>query len=148
MHPMETVATGLEWIAPDLARQLDFLPEDRLDWKPEPGAKSALAVAAEVLGVIREITRVVRGGTFGMAGAQPEQGKVELQQALRDAASAYAAAVRALTPEELARPIETPWGTSPLAHFATYALIEASHHRGQVMYIQELLGDADPHMGG
>ena len=148
MHPMETVATAVEWVAPGLAYNLDFLPEDRLDWKPEPTAKSALAVAAEVLGVIREITKVVKGGSFGMAGEQPEKTKTELQQALRAATAEYAAAVRALTPEELERSIETPWGTSSLAHFATYALIEASHHRGQVLYLQSLLGDAAQHMGG
>src|SRR5262249_24941459 len=36
MHPMEGVARLAEWAGPDLAYNLDFIPEDRLNWKPAP----------------------------------------------------------------------------------------------------------------
>jgi uncharacterized damage-inducible protein DinB len=146
MHPMEAVAGALEWVGPDLAYNLDFIPEDRLEWKPEPTAKSALACAAEVAHVIRNIVHVLKCGSWESLPPLPAMDKAQVQEALRHASKEFGAVVRELSPERLAESIETPWGTSPLAQFATYALVEASHHRGQVFYIQTLLGDTEQHM--
>jgi uncharacterized damage-inducible protein DinB len=145
MHPMEAVAGAMEWVGPDLAYNLDFVPDDKLDWKPEPTAKSALACAIEVEHVIRNIVHVVKTGKWEQLPTLSEVDKVQIQEALREAGKEFGAAVRAIPVERLADPIETPWGTTPLAQFATYALIEASHHRGQVFYIQTLLGDTEQH---
>jgi uncharacterized damage-inducible protein DinB len=145
MHPMEVVAGALDWVGPDLAYNLDFIPEDKLEWKPEPTAKSAMAVAIEVERVIRNIVHVIETGAWEELAPVTQVSKPEIQEALRNACKEYGAAVRAIPPERLSDPIETPWGTTPLAHFATYALIEASHHRGQIFYLQTLLGDTEQH---
>lgn len=145
MHPMEAVAGALEWVGPDLAYNLEFIPDDKLDWKPEPTTKSALGVAVEVEHVIRNIVHVVKTGAWAQLPTLTNPDKAQVQEALRQACKEYGETVRALSPERLAEPIETPWGTTPLAQFATYALIEASHHRGQIFYIQTLLGDTEQH---
>jgi hypothetical protein len=145
MHPMEAVAGALEWVGPDLAYNLDFIPDYKLDWKPEPAAKSALAIAIEVEHVIRNIVHVMKTGSWEQLTPLTDVSKAEVQEALRHACKEYGASVRSIPPERLADPIETPWGTTPLAQFATYALIEASHHRGQIFYLQTLLGDTEQH---
>jgi hypothetical protein len=58
MHPMERLAQLLEWAGPDLAHNLDFIPEDRLDWKPTPDSKSARECAAEAALLLKSMIPV------------------------------------------------------------------------------------------
>jgi hypothetical protein len=63
----------------------------------------------------------------------------------------YAQALRAVKPEDLGRPVAVVgagfgFGTFPLAQAAALPVVEILHHRGQISYVQALLGDTDVHV--
>jgi hypothetical protein len=59
-------------------------------------------------------------------------------------AEAYAAALEAADPAaSLQRTLELPFGKFWAARFVLFPVIELIHHRGQLCYLQSLLGDAE-----
>jgi uncharacterized damage-inducible protein DinB len=144
MHPMDGLAGAMHWVGPDLARQLDFIPDDKLDWKPAPEAKSALACAAEAAYVMRGALDLLDGKPFTLQ--IPENlTKAQVQEALRANSAEYAGRLPQFPPEKLGEDVVTPFATMPWQQMLTYVVIEAAHHRGQVCYIQTLLGDTELH---
>lgn len=53
MEDIKAVARLARWGAEDTAYQLDFIPDEKLDWKPIETFKSALDIVAEVVFVTR-----------------------------------------------------------------------------------------------
>src|SRR5437763_10803421 len=49
MEELKAAAWMVRYGARSLIHNLDYLPADRANWKPEPGAKSPLEIATEVL---------------------------------------------------------------------------------------------------
>ncbi len=41
---LEQVAAQLDWAHKNINNNLDFMPEDKLNWKPAPEAKSVLEI--------------------------------------------------------------------------------------------------------
>jgi len=144
MHPMEGVARLAEWAGPDLAHNLDFIPEDRLNWKPAPDSKSALECAAEAAFFMKSMIPVLAGATWTRSDAASPS-KAEVQDTLRAAAKEYAAALRAIPVERLGEVVSMPFGDVPLGQVAGFAVVDVIHHRGQVCYLQTLLGDKENH---
>jgi hypothetical protein len=144
MHPMDGLAHVLEWAGPDLAYNLDFIPDDKLDWKPAPDSKSAMACAAEAAYFMRGMIGMLQTGEMKME--TPENlTRAMLQEELRKGSAEYAAALRTIPLEKLGDQVETPFGTFPLAQLAGFPVIDIIHHRGQVCYIQTMLGDTESH---
>jgi uncharacterized damage-inducible protein DinB len=146
MADLKEVARLVRWAADSMAFQLAHIPEDKLDWQPQPGCKSALTVAGEVVFVIKSALPVFTGGTldFEVARTTPTN-LAEAQQWLAETSTQFADLLEAAGPE-MDRPIDTPfgqlWGTSAV----TFGLVDLLHHHGQLTYIQSLLGDAENHM--
>jgi hypothetical protein len=144
MHPMDGVARLAEWAGPDLAHNLDFIPADRLGWKPVPGSKSALECAAEAAILMKSMIPVLAGAQWALPDYTPPS-KAELQEMLRAGSQEYADALRATPPDRLAEIISTPLGNTPRGEFAAFAVVDMIHHRGQVCYLQTMLGDKQNH---
>jgi hypothetical protein len=144
MHPFEGLAGLLEWAGPDLAHNLDFIPEDKLSWKAGPQTKSALEAAAEAAYFMRSMIQVLGGGTWEVAVPEPVT-KEQVQQVLREDTPKYAAALRALPVEKMGEVMETPFGSFPLGRLATFPVADVIHHRGQVCFLQTMLGDIENH---
>jgi DinB superfamily len=144
MHPMNGVAGLAEWAGPDLAHNLDFIPEDRLNWKPAPDSKSALECASEAALFMKSMIPVLAGAEWQRPDYSPTS-KAEIQELLRTVAKEYADALRALPPERLGEVVSTPFGDTPLGRLAGFPVVDIIHHRGQVCYIQTLLGDKENH---
>src|SRR5438874_12362465 len=100
MHPMEGVAQLAEWAGPDLAYNLDFVPEDRLNWKPAPESKSALECAAEAANFMSSMIPVLAGAAWTRPEPAPLS-KAEIQNTLRTVSKEYAIALRAVPVEKL-----------------------------------------------
>ena len=144
MHPMEGVARLAEWPGPDLAHNLDFIPEDRLNWKPAPGSKSSLDCAAEAAFFMKSMIPVLAGAEWTRADqAAPTKG--EVQETLRTVGKEYADALRAVPSERLGEVVSMPFGELPLGQVAAFPVIDVIHHRGQVCYLQTMLGDTENH---
>jgi hypothetical protein len=142
---LEALAYQAEWAAKDMAHNLDFIPADKLSWKPAPTAKSALDVANESVGFAKGMLPMLSGGSFTPPNFTPATTAQAAKELLISTGKEYAQALRALRPEDMERKVDLGFGTFPLAQAAGMPVIELVHHRGQVCYIQTLLGDTEDH---
>jgi hypothetical protein len=141
---MESLARLLEWAGPDLAHNLDFVPDDRLHWKPAPDSKSALECAAEAALFAQSMVPVLEGAEWVRPDYSPGT-KEEVQSLLRSASRDYAAALRRIPPEKLGDIVSTAFGDFALGQIAGFPVVDMIHHRGQVCYLQTMLGDRENH---
>ncbi|MGV3723042.1 MAG: DinB family protein [Actinomycetota bacterium] len=144
MADLKPLARIVRWGTASTILNLQKLPADKLDWKPEPTCKSALDVVAEVTGVMRTSLPMFSGGSMEY---QPEPPATTLEEAcarLQEASNAYVAALEAAG-DELEQPVETPMGTFWGSYAVVFGLIDLLHHHGQLTYLQSLLGDAEMH---
>jgi DinB family protein len=145
MHPLDTVAGVAEFGGNNLAYNLEFIPADKLGWKPAPGAKSALEIVRHVTGALTFMRPVLTGGAYTRGEIPLPADLQSAQEMIRRAARDYAAALRQVDPGRLGDMIELPFGTFPLAQCAGFPAFDVMHHHGQIAYIQTLLGDQEDH---
>jgi hypothetical protein len=151
MSPLEVLAHLVEWATKDTAYNLEFIPAGRLAWQPAPTAKSVLEMVNEMSVLAQGMAPVLGGGPFAEPDYSPPTTREGAQALLLAAGREYAQALRAVQPEELGRPVAVEgagfgFGTFPLAQAAGLPVVEILHHRGQIIYVQSLLGDTDVHV--
>ena len=145
MHVLETTTRQMEWAAGNIAYNLDFIPDDKLSWKPAPTAPSALEMIGHLLGVLNRMTPLLENGAMGEGKAETPADRESAKSQLLAAAHKYTAAMRALEADDLEKPVELPMGELPLRVLATMPVMDMVHHHGQIAYIQMLLGDTETH---
>ena len=141
MLDRKTVLTLFEETAKILVYNLDFISDDKLDWKPAPDAKSAL----EIVNHLAEFLDAV-GRRLDMSDAEfrAATNRDEAKHLLTRIAARYSAAVSAASAEVLnARfrddmPLLNNW-------MVTASTLDTIHHAGQIAYLQTLLGDTEIH---
>src|SRR5690606_5610477 len=141
-------AEQLDWATKNMAYNLDFIPDDKLNWKPAPTALSALEIVGHLLGVIEYF----RSALENPAAAGPPSGdgstpasRDEAKMKLVAAGEEYSHWLLSLPEERLAEVVQLPFGKFPLGFAAEIPVSDALHHHGQIAYIQSLLGDTEPH---
>src|SRR5437879_9150567 len=118
-----------------LIHNLEFIPADRLEWKPEPGAKSALEIAGEVAGNLRWCLPILRGGEWDTTGGRPRLATLdEARSLLTAAAGEYADALEAAGPE-LDRVVHIAGGPLWAPRAALIPVLDLLHHPGQICYL-------------
>lgn len=148
MEPFETEAALARWAAADMIAQLRALPEDKLAWKPSPEAKSALDVVNECIAACQMMLPVFGGADWELMPF-PQHGTLEEVAAdLLKNVEEYALALEAVQPAQLERRVTFPFGTLDGTRCITMPLLDLIHHRGQIIYLQSILGDAEPHFDG
>jgi uncharacterized damage-inducible protein DinB len=145
MSPLEVLAYQAEWCTKDTAHNLDFVPADKLAWKPAPTAKSTLDIVNEMVGFAKGMLPVLSGGSFARAEFAPATTLAAAKELLLAAGREYAQALRAVKAEDLERKVDLGFATFSLGQAAGMPVIEFVHHRGQIVYIQTLLGDKEDH---
>ena len=147
MNHIEALAGQAEWAARNIAYNLDFIPADKLNWKPAPTANSALEIVNHVVMPLKNMKSVLGGGnlSYEKPDFAPATNLEEAKSLLISAAQEYAQALRAVKPEDLGRKIDVRFGTFPLAFVASMPVVDLIHHHGQIAYIQSLLGDTEAH---
>ncbi len=132
--------------------------DDGLDFRPNPAMRSARELFAHIYGMERVWAEDIRKGKISQESenrAIPEsaEGKAEtaklktvaeLQAYARAAHLALDEALNAITDEELAANVETPFGTFPAWQMFTFAYDEHWHHRGQLYAYTRLAGKEPP----
>jgi uncharacterized damage-inducible protein DinB len=146
VSPLESLANIAYFAGNNTVYNLTFIPEDKLDWKPEPTASSALEIVNHVVGAVRSMLPVVRGGEWAPPEFTPATNLAEAQELLRSTTEEYVAALKQAKAEDLSRSV-TVYGrfTLPVARAASMPVIDLVHHHGQIAYLQTLLGDQVPH---
>ena len=147
MEDLKVVAWMVRYGARSLAHNLDFIPEERAHWKPEPSAKSPMEVACEAaraMGMYRPIFDGPERPERRELPPQP-QTLAEAKSLLLATAEDYAAALERAG-AELDRPQPMPFGGVFKASRAVcFPLMDLFQHHGQICYLQSLLGDAEMH---
>src|SRR5438067_1132050 len=110
MSDLQTFARLARWAGRSFAANLGCLPEDKLNWQPAPGVKSAAAVTAEVVALCEIALPLLDGQGWGEFNPQPPASIEEGKQRVLAASEAYAAALEAATPALLERVVETGIG--------------------------------------
>ena len=146
MNPMEGMARQMNWVAQNTAYNLGYIPQEKLSWKPAPAAKSALEVIGHVAGFIEAMTPVLSGGEFRPPQVEMPESLEEAQDLITSCTEEYVAVLQRLTPADLGRTVQLPFGSFPLAQAAGMPFVDLTHHHGQIAYIQTLLGDTEDHL--
>ncbi len=130
------------WGANNFAHNLDFIPDDKLNWKPEPTANSALEVANHMIRSFDWAMSTIKGDKPETREAKT---KKEAQELLKKLGAEFCEMLQKMSEKELAEKKPMPWGEVTHEFLADLAVIDVIHHRGQVVYIQTLLGDTVDH---
>ncbi|MEO6906846.1 MAG: DinB family protein [Abditibacteriaceae bacterium] len=144
MVTQERLLGMMDWAAKNVNHNLDFVPDEKLDWKPAPDAKSVLDIAHEIALSTDSIANFLATGEYQKNVARPTT-REEAKSAITAAAETYAKVLPRLTREQLAGTAHFPWGEVPMGEAIGMPVIEILHHHGQIAYIQTLLGDTDSH---
>ena len=144
MHPLQLLSDTVIWAGKNLAYNLDSIPDDKLNFKPAPDAKSALEISAEVVHVLQMFAAILQN-------QKPSETPVsfatrdEAKTALETASAAYGLLLLSLGANDLTGEMQLPFGAMPKSQAITLPVVDTIHHHGQIAYIQTILGDTESH---
>ena len=141
-----------------LARCLATTPDDRINWSPSPTCRTPIELVAHIATGIPWFTEILEGQPFpfkSIAEGDEAFRKSEKEFKTRDSviglleqnSSQYVAWMRALSPEQLASTVTTPFGPIPMAVGITVMADQVRNHAAQLDYIQTIYGDHDWYIG-
>ena len=58
--PLELLAGQIDWAHKNINNNLDFIPEDKLNWKPAPESKSVLEIINHATKTVHTFTHAIR----------------------------------------------------------------------------------------
>lgn len=137
-------------------RALGALADAELDYRPQPGMRSAKELVYHIYTMEKVVGEGVKLGSMSQELENPVNPEHEtakatlagldtvakLQDYARECHRAANEAAQNLTDEELARIVEAPYGSFPGWQFFVFAYDEHWHHRGQLYTYLRLLGKA------
>lgn len=143
-----------------LEHALATTPDDRLAWSPSPTARSAVAQVAHAADAIGHIHGWLSGNPFepstsAAADAQFREhddrprSREEVLELLRLKSEAFLAWLDALTPADLDRLAQVPFGLGdvPVREGIIFPARHTNDHAAQMEYMQTIYGDHDWHSG-
>jgi hypothetical protein len=125
------------------------LPEDKRDWKPAEGARSALNQLIECVllnGYSVDLiqTHQFRNEVMGEYEADSAKASAmtpdELFALLKENTGKVADAIRAVPDGDMDIDVVMPWNTQKLSELISYPYWNLSYHTAQINYIASLLG--------
>jgi hypothetical protein len=139
--------------AGNLIRLLDATRTEKRLWKPLDSGRSAVELVVEATLVNRKWALTLREGSYMRLPpevvAQAEassQDAAQVTPLLHESAEELAAAILALSPEQLDAQISAPFGTYTVAQCCLLGYWNMVYHEGQINYIQTLYGDDSAHV--
>lgn len=144
-HPLDGLAGQVEFFSANLAHNLDFIPDDKLDWKPAPEANSAMEIARHVLMAHARLGAIITGTNADETPVANPQTRDEAKAELKKSAQNYAQLLRGLDPSSFQQLVEIRSAKLPKVVVAGMGVADTIHHHGQIAYIQTLLGDTESH---
>lgn len=142
--PPELIASQIDWAHKNINNNLDFVPDDKLNWKPSPEAKSILEIINHATNTVHTFTHAITGSHHHEL--PPATSRDEAKALVTQVVQAHQTAVAALTPPDMEQMVTTPVGQLPKAIAAALPVVELINHHGQITYIQSLLGDSESHL--
>lgn len=145
MTPIELIAGQLDWANKNICNNIDFIPDDKLAWKPEPTSKSPLEIVKHMTGTVNMMTSGIKGEA---EKELPDVAtKAEAKQLVNQVIQDHVAFIKTLSDEQLAGKVTVgQLGEFPMTMAAALPVIECVNHHGQFTYIETLLGDDESHL--
>jgi uncharacterized damage-inducible protein DinB len=139
-------------------RAIETFADDELDFRPKPGMRTPRELVFHIYEQERALAEGARDGELSMELANrsnPEDpsrtAAVSALATVADAAGFARAChdaaeriFRAMPEEDIARPVNSPFGTYPAWRYLVFAYDEHWHHRGQLYTYLRLLGKEPP----
>lgn len=148
MGPYDVLAGMTEFCGVNIAHNLDFIPEDKLNWKPAPDANSAMEVVVHILHAMHGMRPMLKGEPWVSLEIETPKDLAASKAAVIEAAAAFAADLKNIDLSILENSVETPMGPMPLGQVITWGPFDLMHHHGQIAYLQTMLGDKESHFAG
>ena len=135
-------------------RAISALADHELDFRPKPGMRSPRELVFHIYAQERSLAEAAQRGQLTLELANrsnpedPSNAPALNALARTDDVVAYArecheaaeAVFRSMSEEEIARPVEAPFGPHPAWQYFLFAYDEHWHHRGQLYTYLRLLG--------
>ncbi len=144
------LATTTQKAAADLMEAFLALPEEKRNWSPVEGARTALNLVAECALINGYTAELIQDHRWPLddSGSDLQQKMNELMAKgwdamaalLKDNTERLAAALRAVPDEALETEITIQWGKLPLIGYMAYPNWNLAYHLGQINYITSMLG--------
>jgi hypothetical protein len=143
-----------------LLNTFSFVPDDKLNWSPAPGARSALQLVAHCGMANQAFVGPIKGediffpdGVTDIRGwmREGEAAITDRGQAvklLEESTAAAIAAIDSVTPELLEHSPNSPFGPMPVPFWMGLLAIHMNAHACQIDYLQTIWGDFDDHFVG
>ncbi len=135
-------------------RNFAHVPDDKLNWTPVPGAKSALRIAVHTAQHAGKFAKMIRDRSVPqvddleafLAARDAEEiavtDRAEMERIFRAGTEEFVAALDTLTPEEIEMELDSGQGWSmPMKQLMGLAGWHATLHAGQIDYLQTCWGD-------
>ncbi len=145
MHPLQIAIQTAKFFGPNFVYNLDFIPDDKLTFKPSPTANSVLEIAQQAAEHLLNMKAALTGGHFGDVPVEVPESRAAAQELITRAAGDYAAWMHTLDTSSFFENVELPFGTMPRGQCVLMPVLDLVHHHGQITYIQTILGDNQSH---
>ena len=153
MTDMKQIAQQVGWLASGFANGIAFVPQEKRNWKPAATSRSAQDILAHTTYWNLFFTRLLRGeGSWDVAEdawtrstkelKDSEQAKKLAEKSAKD----LSIAIEKLSPQDLGKEVDLPWGKQTLQGVALSGLWHLTYHVGQLFYMQTMLGDTEDHL--
>lgn len=146
------LATTTQKAADELVTAFLRLPEDKRDWKPAEGSRSALDQFAECTLLNGYTVNLIQTRLWDNTGmdayvkAKDEVAALEwdkLQALLKENTERVIATISDVPDDHLSVEVDMPWGKQSIADIVSYPYWNMSYHLGQINYIASQLGCLD-----
>lgn len=140
------------------AYNMEFIPDDKLNWKPNETSKSAFEIWTHCIAANHVFASLLSGGKVGDAPMSEEmaaweeafvqaiQTRAEAKAKFSESLELLARAYDAIDPAELDKPAKDPFGLGhDLRDWLDSPMIHIQTHRGQVDYLQTMWDDQEFH---
>ena len=138
-----------------LLKTFGFVPDDKLTWAPVEGCKSALRIAAHCGVANHNFIRIIQRIPFPedlsemfAESRRKEESITTREEAvalIESSTQAVLEALDALTAEEIASDVPTPFFTAPMPFFMNLPGRHMDNHASQIDLLQTCWGDMDWH---
>jgi hypothetical protein len=155
LDPRPFLAATARAGAPRVVSNFDSMPEDKRDWTPAEGMRSARQQLAEVVQAYGWSEHILTKRTIEGIAMDPESGAAAaeaiyakgLEASLTEAIDSWEKAMMAVPAEDLDEKVElfAPGWFESLQSNAWYPVWNQIYHTGAVAYFQTLYGDGEMH---
>jgi uncharacterized damage-inducible protein DinB len=139
-------------------RLIGAFDDQDLDYRPKPEMRSVRELVLHIYGMMKTFSAGMQNGKLtadieNQAIPETEEGKAgmtsltsvaDLQDFARQSFQTINDTLAGATDEQLAKPLESPFGTFPVWQYFSFAYDEHWHHRGQLYTYARLLGKEPP----